>query len=155
MINSFTLGTIIGWLLGNVPSLLVTPSADVDKATKALREHMEEYVADGPTVRILRAELLKKLFSMRMIAVSLFNGLVLVLILLSITIGPDVLFGRIIPEASSWKLATLDKWILGMVLVLHSFLFYDKGISLWASGLTRLVKASQWLKKQQSRPKQS
>jgi hypothetical protein len=147
-LNNFTLGTVLGWLLGNVPALLSIPGKRIDSAAKASKDSLA--TVDSPTIRLRKTELRKELLSLRMVIMGLVNVTVLVLLVLSIALGPPRLFGRLIPDAATWMLGITDKLVLIVVTVVHALLLWNQGADSWRNGAKQWIKASQWLKDQAS-----
>jgi hypothetical protein len=143
-LNNFTLGTVLGWLLGNVPALLAIPGKKIDSAVKSSKESLA--TLDPPTIKLRKTELRTELLSLRMVIMTLVNVTVLVLLVFSIILGPPRMFGRLIPDATKWVLGATDKLVLIIVIVVHALLLWNQGADSWRNGAKQWVKASQWLK---------
>lgn len=147
-LNNFTLGTVLGWLLGNIPALLSIPGKKIDDAIAKSTKSLE--TLEPLTIQNRKTQLRKELLSVRMIVMSLVNIIVLVLLVLSVTLGPPRLFGRFLTDANNWKLGSIDKVVLVIVIVVHTLLLSNQGASSWSAGVKQWIKVSRWLKDHQS-----
>jgi hypothetical protein len=122
--TNFTVGTLIGWVLGTVASLLAAPGERIDKARQALDEALDTFAKE--TIRNRRQDLVRALRSSMTIAILLLNGLILLVIAAAAWRGPAWVLARVFPEASSWQIGAMDRTILAVIGVIHLLLMLQK-----------------------------
>ncbi len=132
--NKFTISTITGWIVANLTALYALPSAQTDDLRKDLKDQLTP-VGQKQLVKHLARDLRRRLFGIQLLFIHLFNLSVIILIVLTLWIGPDHLLGRFVPEAKTWALGISDKWVFGLVLALP-----------WIKGCRTLYQAHKWLK---------